>query len=331
MTTQLTLEQIQALANDDMQAVNAEILAQLNSEVLLINQLGHYIIAGGGKRIRPLIAVLAARALGYTGKKHITAAAFIEFVHTATLLHDDVVDESDMRRGRPTANASFGNAASVLVGDYIYTRSFQMMTDLDSLRVLKVMSAATNALAEGEVQQLMNVNDPNTTEANYMRVIYNKTARLFEAATQCVAIAAEASEEVENGLKAYGCYLGTAFQLIDDILDYSANSENLGKNVGDDFVEGKPTLPLLHAMHAADKAGKTEQVELIRKAIENGGELAQIPDVLAIMAEHQSLDYAMQKAREEAQKAVDALAVLPETEYKQALISLAYLSVDRSY
>lgn len=331
LTVQLSLEKIQALANEDMQAVNTEILAQLNSEVLLINQLGHYIIAGGGKRIRPLISVLAARALGYQGKKHITAAAFIEFVHTATLLHDDVVDESDKRRGRDTANAVFGNAASVLVGDYIYTRSFQMMTDLDSLRVLKVMSSATNALAEGEVQQLMNVNDPNTTEANYMRVIYNKTARLFEAATQCVAIAAEASEEVENGLKEYGCYLGTAFQLIDDILDYSAQSESLGKNVGDDFVEGKPTLPLLHAMHAAEKAGKTAQVELIRNAIENGGELEQIPDVLAIMTEHKSLDYAMQKAREEAQKAVDALAVLPESEYKQALISLAYLSVDRSY
>lgn len=331
MTELLTLEQIQSLANEDMQAVNAEILAQLNSDVLLINQLGHYIIAGGGKRIRPLIAVLAARALGYTGKKHITAAAFIEFVHTATLLHDDVVDESNMRRGRPTANASFGNAASVLVGDYIYTRSFQMMTDLDSLRVLKVMSSATNALAEGEVQQLMNVNDPNTTEANYMRVIYNKTARLFEAATQCVAIAAEASEEVENALKEYGCYLGTAFQLIDDILDYSAQSESLGKNVGDDFVEGKPTLPLLHAMHTAEKAGKTAQAELIRNAIENGGELAQIPEVLAIMAEHKSLDYAMQKAREEAQKAVDCLKALPESEYKQALISLAYLSVDRSY
>lgn len=331
MTTQLTLEQIQALANEDMQAVNAEILAHLNSEVLLINQLGHYIIAGGGKHIRPLIAVLSARALGYKGKKHITAAAFIEFVHTATLLHDDVVDESDMRRGRPTANAEFGNAASVLVGDYIYTRSFQMMTDLDSLRVLKVMSSATNALAEGEVQQLMNVNDPNTTEANYMRVIYNKTARLFEAATQCVAIAADSSEEIENGLKDYGCYLGTAFQLIDDILDYSAQTENLGKNIGDDFVEGKPTLPLLHAMYSAEKAGKAAQAELIRHAIENGGELEQIPDILAIMAEHRSLDYVMQKAREEAQKAVDALAVLPESEYKQALISLAYLSVDRSY
>ncbi|WGE31382.1 octaprenyl diphosphate synthase [Actinobacillus genomosp. 2] len=331
MTTLLTLEQIQALAKQDMQAVDAEILAQLNSEVILINQLGHYIIAGGGKRIRPLIAVLAANALGYTGNKHVTCAAFIEFVHTATLLHDDVVDESDMRRGRATANATFGNAASVLVGDFIYTRSFQMMTSVDSLEVLKVMSAATNALAEGEVQQLMNVNDPNTTEANYMRVIYNKTARLFEAATQCVAIVAGVEKSVETALKNYGCYLGTAFQLIDDILDYSAKAESFGKNVGDDFVEGKPTLPLLHAMHAAQAKGNQVQVDMIRSAIENGGEREQIPVVLDIMAEHQSLEYAMQRAKEEAQKAVDALTVLPESEYKQALISLAYLSVDRSY
>ncbi|WGE74777.1 octaprenyl diphosphate synthase [Actinobacillus equuli] len=331
MTTLLTLEQIQALAKQDMQAVDAEILAQLNSEVVLINQLGHYIIAGGGKRIRPLIAVLAANALGYTGNKHVTCAAFIEFVHTATLLHDDVVDESDMRRGRATANATFGNAASVLVGDFIYTRSFQMMTSVDSLEVLKVMSAATNALAEGEVQQLMNVNDPNTTEENYMRVIYNKTARLFEATTQCVAIVAGVEKSVETALKDYGCYLGTAFQLIDDILDYSAKAESFGKNVGDDFVEGKPTLPLLHAMHAAQAKGHQAQVDMIRSAIENGGEREQIPAVLEIMAEHQSLEYAMSRAKQEAQKAVDALAVLPESEYKQALISLAYLSVDRSY
>ncbi|WGE64673.1 octaprenyl diphosphate synthase [Actinobacillus equuli] len=331
MTTLLTLEQIQALAKQDMQAVDAEILAQLNSEVVLINQLGHYIIAGGGKRIRPLIAVLAANALGYTGNKHVTCAAFIEFVHTATLLHDDVVDESDMRRGRATANATFGNAASVLVGDFIYTRSFQMMTSVDSLEVLKVMSAATNALAEGEVQQLMNVNDPNTTEANYMRVIYNKTARLFEAATQCVAIVAGVEKSIETALKDYGCYLGTAFQLIDDILDYSAKAESFGKNVGDDFVEGKPTLPLLHAMHAAQAKGNQAQMDMIRSAIENGGEREQIPAVLEIMAEHQSLEYAMTRAKQEAQKAVDALTVLPESEYKQALISLAYLSVDRSY
>ncbi|MDH2997547.1 octaprenyl diphosphate synthase [Pasteurellaceae bacterium LFhippo2] len=325
--TQFTLEQILALAKPDMQKVDQEILAQLNSEVSLINQLGYYIISGGGKRIRPLISVLSANAIGYQGDKHITTAAFIEFVHTASLLHDDVVDESDMRRGRETANAAFGNAASVLVGDFIYTRSFQMMTEVDSLKVLKVMSSATNVLAEGEVQQLMNVNDPNTTEESYMMVIYSKTARLFEAATQCVAIVANAEPEIEQALQDYGRYLGTAFQLVDDILDYSANAEKLGKNVGDDFVEGKPTLPLLHAM----RNGNEQQAEMIRKAIENGGELEQIPEVLAIMQEHKSLDYAMDKAKQEAQKAVDAIAILPESDYKTALISLAYLSVDRSY
>lgn len=327
MTAQLTLEQISALAKTDMQAVDEAILAQLNSDVVLINQLGHYIISGGGKRIRPLIAVLAANALGYQGKQHITSAAFIEFIHTATLLHDDVVDESDMRRGKETANARFGNAASVLVGDFIYTRAFQMMASLNSLAILQVMADATNVIAEGEVQQLMNVNDPETTEENYMQVIYSKTARLFEAATQCSAIVAGASEEAILALKDYGRYLGTAFQLVDDILDYSANAEKLGKNIGDDLAEGKPTLPLLHAM----RHGSAEQAALIREAIEQGGKREALDEILAIMAEHQSLDYTMQRAKQEAQKAVDAIAILPESEFKQALSSLAYLSVDRSY
>lgn len=327
MTAQLTLEQISALAKTDMQAVDAAILAQLNSDVVLINQLGHYIISGGGKRIRPLIAVLAANALGYQGKQHITSAAFIEFIHTATLLHDDVVDESDMRRGKETANARFGNAASVLVGDFIYTRAFQMMASLNSLAILQVMADATNVIAEGEVQQLMNVNDPETTEENYMQVIYSKTARLFEAATQCSAIVAGASEEAILALKDYGRYLGTAFQLVDDILDYSANAEKLGKNIGDDLAEGKPTLPLLHAM----RQGSAKQAALIREAIEQGGKREALDEILAIMAEHQSLDYTMQRAKQEAQKAVDAIAILPESEFKQALSSLAYLSVDRSY
>lgn len=331
MTTQFSIEQIQALAQKDMQEVDQAILAELNSEVPLINQLGYYIISGGGKRIRPLIAVLAANAIGYTSKKHITSAAFIEFVHTASLLHDDVVDESDKRRGRDTANAAFGNAASVLVGDYIYTRSFQMMTSVDSLKILKIMSSATNVLAEGEVQQLMNCNNPDTTEAEYMMVIYSKTARLFEAATQCVAIVADASPEVETALQDYGRYLGTAFQLVDDVLDYSANAEKLGKNVGDDLAEGKPTLPLLHAMHQAKAAGNEAGYQLIRQAIEEGGKRDAINEVLAIMAEHKSLDHAMQRARDEAQKAVDAIAILPDSEYKTALASLAYLSVDRSY
>ncbi|MFK5143606.1 octaprenyl diphosphate synthase [Glaesserella parasuis] len=327
MTTQLSLEQILTLVKADMQAVDQAILAQINSEVVLINQLGHYIISGGGKRIRPLIAVLPANAVGYKGQEHITCAAFVEFIHTATLLHDDVVDESDMRRGCETANARFGNAASVLVGDFIYTRAFQMMASLRSLDVLQVMSDATNVIAEGEVQQLMNVNNPETTEANYMQVIYSKTARLFEAASQCSAIVSGADQATVIAMRDYGRYLGTAFQLVDDILDYSANAEQLGKNIGDDLAEGKPTLPLLHAM----RSGNLQQAALIREAIEQGGKREALDEILAIMAEHKSLDYTMERAKQEAQKAVDALAILPESEYKQALISLAYLSVDRSY
>ncbi|MBE2896842.1 octaprenyl diphosphate synthase [Pasteurellaceae bacterium HPA106] len=323
----LDMAAIQALCASDMQAVNALILAQMRSDVALINQLGHYIIGSGGKRIRPMIAVLAARALGVSGQAHITAATFIEFIHTATLLHDDVVDESDMRRGRETANALFGNAASVLVGDFIYTRAFQLMTALDDLRILKVMSDATNVIAEGEVLQLMNCNDPNTTEASYMQVIYSKTARLFEVATQCAAISAGAESAVESALADYGRYLGTAFQLVDDVLDYSADQTHLGKNIGDDLAEGKPTLPLLHAMHHGDE---TER-EMIKRVIEQGNGRDKLHAVLGVMQKCGSLTYATARAHEEAQKAVDALAILPESEYKNALISLAYLSVDRTY
>ena len=323
----MDIKTIQALIDADMQKVNEAILAQLNSEVTLINQLGYYIIQSGGKRIRPMIAALSANALGYRGEQHITCAAFIEFIHTATLLHDDVVDESAMRRGNPTANAEFGNAASVLVGDFIYTRAFQLMTQLNSLKILQIMSEATNVIAEGEVQQLMNICDPNTTEENYMRVIYSKTARLFEASTQTAAIVANATVEQELALQDYGRYLGTAFQLVDDVLDYSANAIQLGKNVGDDLAEGKPTLPLLHAMHH----GNETQAQLIRKTIEQGGNRDVLDEVLAIMNEYQSLDYAMARAKQEAQKAVDAIQILPESEYKRALISLAYLSVDRTY
>ncbi len=323
----MDIKAIQRLISDDMQKVNEKILAQLNSDVALINQLGFYIIHSGGKRIRPMIATLAAKALGYQGEQHITCAAFIEFIHTATLLHDDVVDESELRRGNPTANAEFGNAASVLVGDFIYTRSFQLMTQLNSLKILQVMSEATNVIAEGEVQQLMNVRDPDTTEENYMRVIYSKTARLFEVSTQTAAIVAGANEMQEKALQDYGRYLGTAFQLVDDVLDYSANAAELGKNIGDDLAEGKPTLPLLHAM----RSGNAEQAQLIRDTIEQGGNLEALDDILVIMTQYKSLDYAMQRAKEEAKKAVDAIRILPESAYKNALISLAYLSVDRTY
>lgn len=323
----MNLEKIIDLTAPDMAAVNTTILDQLNSDVVLINQLGHYIISGGGKRIRPMIAVLVARALGYQGTKHITIAALIEFIHTATLLHDDVVDESDMRRGKATANAAFGNAASVLVGDYIYTRSFQMMTSLESLRVLTLMSAATNVIAEGEVLQLMNCNNPDITEENYMQVIYSKTARLFEAASQSAAILSDATEEQEIALQNYGRYLGTAFQLIDDLLDYSSDGITLGKNTGDDLNEGKPTLPLLHAMHN----GTPEQAAMIRQAIEEGNGRHLLEPVLAAMQQCGSLNYTRQRAEEEADKAIAALQVLPDSDYRLALEGLAHIAVQRSF
>ncbi|WP_367988093.1 octaprenyl diphosphate synthase [Vibrio sp. NTOU-M3] len=317
---------IQALTADDMAKVNETIQAQLNSDVSLINQLGFYIVSGGGKRLRPLLAILSARALGYQGTHHTTAAAFIEFIHTATLLHDDVVDESDMRRGKATANAAFGNAASVLVGDFIYTRSFQMMTELGSLKILKLMSDAVNVIAEGEVLQLMNCNDPDTTEESYMQVIYSKTARLFEAATQIGAILTDASDEVELALQNYGKYLGTAFQLIDDVMDYTSDGDEMGKNVGDDLAEGKPTLPLLYAMQNTS----AENAAMIREAIEKANGMERLLDILAVMEQTGSLEYTRQKAYLEADKAIAELKVLPESEYKEALITLAHLAVHRS-
>ncbi|RPE04549.1 octaprenyl diphosphate synthase [Candidatus Pantoea deserta] len=323
----MNLEQINELTAQDMAAVNQTILDQLNSDVSLINQLGYYIISGGGKRIRPMIAVLSARALGYQGNLHVTNAALIEFIHTATLLHDDVVDESDMRRGKATANAAFGNAASVLVGDFIYTRAFQMMTSMGSLRILALMSEAVNVIAEGEVLQLMNVNDPDITEESYMRVIYSKTARLFEAASQASAILAEATAEQEKAMQDYGRYLGTAFQLIDDLLDYSADGATLGKNTGDDLSEGKPTLPLLHAMHN----GTPEQASMIRDAIEQGNGRHLLEPVLAAMQQCGSLEWTRKRAEQEADKAIQALNALPESPWRSALESLAHMSVQRDF
>ncbi|WAT08654.1 octaprenyl diphosphate synthase [Rouxiella badensis] len=323
----MNLEQITDLTEQDMAAVNAAILEQLNSDVSLINQLGYYIISGGGKRIRPMIAVLAARALEYQGDKHVTVAALIEFIHTATLLHDDVVDESNMRRGKATANAAFGNAASVLVGDFIYTRAFQMMTDLESLPVLALMSKAVNVIAEGEVLQLMNCNDPDITEESYMQVIYSKTARLFEAAAQASAMLAGGNEAQVSALQDYGRYLGTAFQLIDDLLDYDADGETLGKNTGDDLNEGKPTLPLLHAM----KNGSPEQSSMIRLAIEEGNGRHLLEPVLQAMHQWGSLVYTRQRAEEEADKAIAALQILPESPYRLALEGLAHLAVKRDF
>ncbi len=316
---------IQALTADDMVKVNETIHAQLNSEVSLINQLGFYIVSGGGKRMRPLLALLSAKALGYQGQDHITAAAFVEFIHTATLLHDDVVDESDMRRGKETANAAFGNAASVLVGDYIYTRSFQMMTSLGSLKILKLMSDAVNVIAEGEVQQLMNCNDPDTTEDSYMQVIYSKTARLFEAATQIGALLVDAPQEVETALQNYGKFLGTAFQLIDDVMDYTSDGKEMGKNVGDDLAEGKPTLPLLYAM----RNGTPEQAVMIREAIEHSNGMEKLDAIMQAMHETGSLEYTTLRAEQEADKAIAELAIIPDSQYKEALIALAHMAVRR--
>ncbi|MBP4132837.1 octaprenyl diphosphate synthase [Gallibacterium anatis] len=323
----MDLNEIQALSAKDMQAVNAMISQQLQSDVALINQLSFYIINGGGKRIRPLIAVLVANALNYQGDRHITCATFIEFIHTATLLHDDVVDESTLRRGKDTANAIFGNAASVLVGDFIYTRAFQLMARLGSLPVMQVMSDAVNVIAAGEVLQLMNCNDPDTTEQSYMQVIYSKTARLFEVAAECSALLSEATEQQVQAMKLYGRYLGTAFQLIDDVLDYCADVDKLGKNLGDDLEEGKPTLPLLHAMQHASE----DERQLIRSIIEHGHGRKYLAEVQAMMNKYQSLTYTIEKAKQEAQKAIDSLSVIDDNPYKEALISLAKISVERNY
>lgn len=323
----MDLTAIRLLADSDMQSVDQLIYKQLESDVALINQLGFYIINGGGKRLRPLLSILAARSVNYQGDLHVKLAAIIEFIHTASLLHDDVVDESTLRRGRETANALFGNSASVLVGDFLYTRSFQMMTELDNMHVLKVLADTTNVLAEGEVLQLMNCNDPETTEANYMRVIYCKTAKLFEAATLLAGVLAQAPSEWQQALGDYGKYLGTAFQLTDDLLDYTAETDELGKNIGDDLAEGKPTLPLIYAMVHGDDTAKA----LIKTAIEKGDGTQAIDEIVAALNKSGALEYTQKKAEQEAQKAIDALIVLPDTDYKQALIALAHLSVNRKH
>lgn len=322
----MDLNTIKSLSDPDMQAVNQLIQQQVTSDVALINQLGFYIVNSGGKRLRPLITVLAARALNIQNNDHHALAAIIEFIHTATLLHDDVVDESTMRRGRETANAVFGNQASVLVGDFLYTRAFQMMVSLQQMKVMDILSSATNRIAQGEVMQLMNVNDANTTEDSYFEVIYSKTARLFEAATHLAAVLTQQTPEVESAMQDYGKYLGTAFQLIDDVLDYTAQEDEMGKKAGDDLAEGKPTLPLLHAMWNADESNAA----LIRSAIENADGMQHFDAILAIMHKHGSIEYTRMCAVEQAQKAKDALVAIPESQYKDALLGLADLSVNRA-
>lgn len=322
----MSFESIKALVEPDLRQVDAVIRNRLASDVVLVNQIAEYIVGSGGKRLRPLLVVVVARACGYRGERHSEAAAIIEFIHTATLLHDDVVDGSKLRRGRDTANEVWGNEASVLVGDYVYSRSFEMMVSLESMRIMDVMAGATNKIAEGEVLQLLNANDPDTTEERYFEVIYRKTAKLFEAGAQIAAILAGVSAETERAMAAYGRHLGTAFQLVDDVLDYQSNSESLGKNLGDDLAEGKPTLPLIYAL----RTGNDEQRALIRRSIQEGT-VDQLARITAAIESTGGLAYTSRLARQEAALAIEAIAVLPDSAYKQALRELAEFAVERSY
>ena len=308
-----------------MQQVDAVVRRRLKSEVALIDQISHYIIGAGGKRIRPRLVLMFATALGYSGQDRFELAAIIEFIHTATLLHDDVVDESSLRRGQQTANALFGNAASVLVGDFLYSRAFQMMVDMNRMRVLAVLADATNVIAEGEVLQLMNMHDPDLAVDDYLRVIRFKTAKLFEASARLGAVLANAPSAIEDACADYGRSLGTAFQLVDDLLDYEGDTHALGKNVGDDLREGKPTLPLLVAM----ARGTLAERDLIRHAIEHG-ESERLPDIIEVVRRTGALDMTRDAARAEAAKAQACLALLPETAARAALLELCGRSVDRS-
>ncbi len=322
----MQFKEIQSLSELDMEAVNQHIRDQLYSDVVLIRQMAEYIINSGGKRLRPVLAVLSARACGYQGQAHTSTAAVIEFIHTATLLHDDVVDASDLRRGKETANSIWGNEASVLVGDFIFSRAFQMMVDIGDLRVMEILSKASNTIAEGEVLQLMNCNDPDTTQERYMEVIRFKTAKLFEAATQVGAILSEQSVELEQHMAAYGMHLGTAFQLIDDVLDYRADSDTMGKNVGDDLAEGKPTLPIIFALKHADP----EQAQMLKQVIEHG-DRDQLEQVVEVIQSTKAIDYTQQVALQEVELAKQHLECLPDSDYKMALLSLADFSVSRLF
>ena len=315
-----------ALMTQEMKEVDAVIVRRLASDVALINQISHYIISAGGKRMRPLLVLLFSRALGFDGPERFELAATVEFIHTATLLHDDVVDESDLRRGRQTANALFGNAASVLVGDFVYSRAFQMMVSVNRMRVLEVLSDATNVIAEGEVLQLMNMHDPDLAVEDYLRVIRFKTAKLFEASARLGAVLAGVPSHVEEACAAYGRSLGTAFQLVDDLLDYEGTTGQLGKNVGDDLREGKPTLPLLIAMERASPDDRA----LLRHAIEHG-EVAKLPQIVEVVRRTGALAATRDAARSEADAASKQLAVLPGSSFKEALLEFCVRSVERSF
>ena len=322
----MTIDAIRPFIADDLQAVDTVIRQRLTSDIALIRSIADYIVGGGGKRLRPVLLILAARACGYEGRHHHELAAVIEFIHTATLLHDDVVDESGLRRGQPTANALFGNAAAVLVGDFVYSRAFQMMVEVKNMRVLQVLADATNIIAEGEVLQLMNCRNPDLDEDGYLRVIRYKTAKLFEAATRLGAILGGAGPLVEDAMAAYGAHLGTAFQLIDDVLDYSGDHAVIGKNVGDDLAEGKTTLPLIYAM----KHGTGAQAELVRHAIRSGG-LDELAGVLETIRASGALEYARAQALAESRTACAALEALPRSVYRDYLLQLADFAVTRTY
>jgi octaprenyl-diphosphate synthase len=319
----LTLPQLLAPVAEEMQAVDATIRQRLTSDVALIGAIGDYIIGAGGKRLRPALLLLIARALGYRGKAHVLLATVIEFIHTATLLHDDVVDESDLRRGRPTSNAAFGNAASVLVGDFLYSRAFQMMVEAGSMRVMQILADATNRIAEGEVLQLLNIHDPSIDETRYLGVVERKTATLFEAAARIGAILAGADAPAEDACARYGAAIGTSFQIIDDVLDYDGSAQNIGKRVGDDLREGKATLPLIHALRAASP-GQRAQVE---NAIRDGsGDFAQIA---RIVHEHGSIEYARQCASRQSEIAAQAVVGLPASEFRDRLLELTVFAMRR--
>ncbi|OUR85240.1 octaprenyl diphosphate synthase [Marinomonas sp. 42_23_T18] len=318
-----------AVVNNEFSLVNEHILSQLKSEIPLIEQIGYYIISNGGKRLRPLLVLMAARACSKSDDDSyqdnmVKMATIIEFIHTATLLHDDVVDESDMRRGKKTANEEWGNAPSVLVGDFLYSRAFQIMVEVGSMQCMQILAETTNIISEGEVQQLINCGDPSTSEENYLKVIQYKTAKLFEGAALCGAIVANADAVKQQALADYGTYVGTAFQLIDDVMDYTSTAEEMGKNVGDDLAEGKPTLPLIYTM----KNAPAEAAARVRSAIETGG-LEQLDAIITDVQACGAIEYTQKAAQEQAQLAIDALAPLHDSVYKTALIDLAKVSVNR--
>ncbi|QKS28069.1 MAG: polyprenyl synthetase family protein [Candidatus Accumulibacter similis] len=322
----MRMEQLYRLIGSDMTAVDAVIRQRLHSDVALVRQVAEYIVHSGGKRLRPALVLLAAGALDYRGTHHHQLAAVIEFIHTATLLHDDVVDASNLRRGRQTANALFGNSASVLVGDFLYSRAFQMMVAVHDMRIMQVLSDATNIIAEGEVLQLMNCHDADVDEEGYLQVIRYKTAKLFEAAAQVGAIIGGAGGDIEKAMAVYGMHLGTAFQLIDDVLDYSGAELETGKQLGDDLAEGKPTLPLIFVL----QNGNPQQAASVRRAIEDGGRDS-LPEVLAAVRETGALEYARRRAAAETELAARALAAVPASQYRDSLLELCLFAVARTY